>query len=153
MVANATPKRIDQKWQYRVRIQDLVVGHFNQVSSLEGEVEMTEYHQGGDPDPALQTPGKRKHTDVTLSAGASESDELWTWWQQVYDVEGRGENLDVLRKKVFVDVLGRDGETVLRTHTLNRAIPKKFVAGDFDANSSDNVIEQITLAYKNLNRA
>lgn len=153
MVAQAVPKEVFQKWQYRVRVQGLVIAHFNQVSSLEAEVEMTDYHQGGDPDPALQQPGKRKHTEVTLSAGASESTELWDWWQLVYDTQARGGNLDEIRKQVFLDTLARDGETVLRTQTLNRAIPKKFVAGEFDAASSDNVIEQITLAYKNLGRS
>lgn len=152
MVAQATPSRIDQKWQYRVRIQNAAIGHFNQVSGLEGEVDMTDYFQGGDPDPAVQTPGRRKHTDVTLSAGSSDIDDLWTLWQEVYDAQGAGKPLEQLRKKIYIDVLDRDGETVLKTHVLNRAIMKKFVAGEFDASSSDNVIEQATFAYKNLGR-
>ena len=122
-------------------------------ATLDGLVSVGTTIRTGDPDPALQQPGKRKHTEVTLSAGASESTELWDWWQLVYDTQARGGNLDEIRKQVFLDTLARDGETVLRTQTLNRAIPKKFVAGEFDAASSDNVIEQITLAYKNLGRS
>lgn len=151
-MATLTPKRIEQKWQYAVRMSGLVIAHFNVVSSLEFEFDMTEYHQGGDPDPVAQTPGKRKHAPVTFSAGASEIEDLWNWAQQVADHEGRGLEIDGLRKTIFVDTLAKDGETVLKTKILNRAVPQKFVAGDFDANSSENVIEQLTVVYKNLSK-
>jgi phage tail-like protein len=153
MGTTATPKRIDLKWQYAVRIEGLTVAHFTTVSGIEAEVEITPYHQAGDPDPAVQTPGKRTHSDITLGAGACESNELHQWWEQVYDVEGRGEqDLTRLRRTVFIDVLAKDGETVLRTFRINRAIPKKFKAAEFDAGSSDNIIEEMTLAYKNYTR-
>lgn len=152
MGANSTPSRIEQKWQFRIRMQGLAIAHFTTCSGLEGEVEMTEYHQGGDPDPALQTPGKRKHSPVTFGAGASEVDDLWVMWNKIYDAQGKGQNLDDLRIKIFVDVLDRDGESVLKTHTLNRSLMQKFSAGEFDGSSSDNVIEEVTFVYKNLGR-
>jgi len=152
MGATAIPSRIEQKWQYKVRVQGLEIGHFTSCSGLEGEVEMTEYHAGGDPDPALQTPAKRKHAPVTLGAGASEVTDLWDMWNRIYNAEGAGESLDDLRVQVFIDVLDRDGETVLKTHVLNRAIMSKFKAGEFDGSSSDNVIEEVTFHYKNLSR-
>lgn len=152
MVANAVPQRLDQKWQYRIRIQGLSVAHFNTCSELSAEVEMTDYHQGGDQDPAVQTPGKRKHDPVTLTAGASEIDELWQLWQKIGNANGVRAKLDEIRKKVYIDTLDGDGETVLRTHILNKAIMSKFSAGSFDASSSETVIESVTFTYKNLSR-
>ncbi len=40
----------------------------------------------------------------------------------------------------------RDG-TTLRRWSLSRAWPTKFVAGEWDNESDENVIEQVTLTY------
>jgi hypothetical protein len=37
--------------------------------------------------------------------------------------------------------------TTLRRCSLSRAWPTNFVAGDWDNDSDENVIEQVTLAY------
>jgi len=48
-------------------------------------------------------------------------------------------NLDIVQQD-------RDG-TTLRRWSLSRAWPTKFVAGEWDNESDENVIEQVTLAY------
>lgn len=153
MPAQAAPKYIQQKWLYRIRIQDLTVGHFTTCSSLEGEVDVTEYHQGGDPDPAVQTPGKRKHSPVTLGAGSSDNDDLWVMWMDIHNAQGAGLDLDSLRKQITIEELAEDCETARKTWALNKAIMSKFVAGEFDASSSDNVIQSVTFHYKNLTKS
>lgn len=48
-------------------------------------------------------------------------------------------NLDIVQQD-------RDG-TTLRRWSLSRAWPVKFVAGDWDNESDENVIESVTLTY------
>lgn len=152
MPAQAVPKFIAQKWQYRIRIQDQTIGHFESCSSIESEVEMTEYHQGGSRDAAIKTPGKRKVAAVTLSAGASDNEDLWNMWEAIGDAQGAGKSLDEQRKQITIDMLAEDCETVRKSWVLNQAMMSKFVAGEFDAKSSDNVIEAATFEYIRLGK-
>jgi phage tail-like protein len=149
MVAKARPSRVDQKWQFRVDIEGLTVGHFNSVTGMESEVANTDYHQGGKVDPACQTPGKRTHTELVLSAGACENNELWIWYKQVSNGQI---DINALRKTVEVHSLARDGETILRTRTYERAWVRKFSEDGYDASSSDNLLEQVTLVYEKVER-
>ncbi len=57
---------------------------------------------------------------------------------RVFEVYATG-NLDVVQQE-------RDG-TTLRRWSLSRAWPVKFVAGDWDNEADENVIESVTLSY------
>lgn len=146
------PSFVVQKWNFRVSVQGLAIGYFEMCSGLKAAFDMTEVHAGGEVDPVLIQPGKRKHDPLVLSSGSSDNNELWTWYDGVRDVEGEGKDLTELQRKVTIDLFHRDKKTIKKTWVVNAAVPAEFEAGDFDANSSDNVIEKLTLRYINFTK-
>jgi phage tail-like protein len=148
-----SPKpKYQAKLRFRIKVAGQEVARFRSASSLESEVENIEEHEMGDPDVADQQPGKRKVTEVTLAQGASDNDYLWLWYQDVYNDDGEGKEDDLLKREVTVEELARNRTTVLRTWVLEKAWPRKFVAGDFDASASENAVRSVTLAFVRLKK-
>lgn len=146
--------RYQPKHRFRIRLGDLEIARFRSMSELSSEVDVIEEHEGGDPDVADQQPGKRRTTEVTLSTGASENEDLWNWWAQVLDPEtGEGLDNDAFKKEVLVEELAPNRTTARRGWKLVKAWPKKFVAGDFDATASENQVRSITLVFSRLKKA
>jgi phage tail-like protein len=85
--------------------------------------------------------------DLTLERGATQDRDLFDWFQDVaLTASGRG--LPDMAYKRNLDIVQQDRDgTTLRRWTLAGAWPTKFVAGEWDNESDENVIEQVTLTY------
>jgi len=94
-----------------------------------------------------KSPGRLTFTDVTLERGATTDLDMFNWFSEVAATASRlgaiepefKRNLDIVQQD-------RDGGT-LRRWSLNNAWPTKFVAGDWDNEADENVIESVTLTY------
>ncbi len=85
--------------------------------------------------------------DVTLERGATEDRDLFDWFQDVA-LTASGLGLTGVGYKRNLDIVQQDRDgTTLRRWTLTRAWPVKFVAGDWDNEADENVIESVTLTY------
>ena len=84
--------------------------------------------------------------DITLERGATQDRDLFDWFQDVA-VASSGLGLTAGAYKRGVDIVqqDRDGST-LRRWSLSGAWPIKFVAGEWDNEADENVIESVTLA-------
>ncbi|MBN2192201.1 MAG: phage tail protein [Polyangiaceae bacterium] len=90
---------------------------------------------------------ERGHSDVTLERGATEDHDLFDWFQDVA-VTSSGLGLTDYSYKRNLDIVQQDRDgTTLRRWTLTRAWPVKFVAGEWDNEADENVIESVTLTY------
>jgi len=86
-------------------------------------------------------------SDVDLERGAPKDRDLYDWFLEVANAaSGFGLPDAAYKRSVDIVQLDRDGET-LRRWTLFNAWPSKFVAGEWDNDSDDVVIESITLTY------
>jgi phage tail-like protein len=84
---------------------------------------------------------------VTLERGATEDRDLFGWFQDVA-ITSSGLGLTDVNDKRNLDVVQQDRDGVtLRRWSLSRAWPIKFVAGEWDNESDENGIEQVTLTY------
>ena len=147
-----SPRSYDKKFLFTVEIDGLDVAWFEACSSLEGEVGVVEQHEGGSITVADQSPGKVKFSQVTLSIGATDNDELYKWWLRVADVESdTGEPDDTYKKNCAIVQKDRDGSEK-RRHSLYKAWPTKYKAGEWDAKAEENVIEEVTLVFKYFDR-
>jgi phage tail-like protein len=143
----AAPKpKYQAKLRFRVKVGGEVVARFRSFSEVSQEFEHIEEHEMGDPDTADLQLGKRKVTDPTLSGGASDNRYLWDWWKACGDPEtGEQRPENEIKRKVEVEELDTNLSTVLRKWVYPRALPKKFVAGEFDASASENAVRSMTL--------
>jgi phage tail-like protein len=141
-----TPRKLQKKFAFVVEIEGVVSANFTKCSELSAEIAKVEQWEGGSLIPD-KSPGRVTVSDVTLERGVANGDsDLYTWWQDVVRVSANSGLPSPFYKRV-VDVvsLERDG-SVLRRWILSGAWPTKFVAGEWDNDADENVIEMVTLA-------
>ena len=141
-----TPRVFHKKFKFLVEADELQSAGFQKCSELSVEVASVDYYEGGALIPN-KSPGRLKFADVTLERGATKDHDLFDWFEQVADAAANA-GLNEPRFKRNVDIVqqDRDGST-LRRWSLAGAWPVKFVAGAWDNESDENVIESVTLTY------
>ena len=135
-----------KRFKFLVEIDEFASAGFQKCSELSVEIASIEYHEGGALIPN-KSPGRLKFADVTLDRGATKDHDLFDWMEQVADAAANAglvepkfkRNLDIVQQD-------RDGAT-LRRWRLAGAWPVKFVAGAWDNESDENVIESLALTY------
>lgn len=148
MAVIGTPRNYDKRFLFAVEIDGLEVAWFTSVSALEAEIGVVEQHEGGQLTTADKSLGKVKFSDVTLAIGATKNRELYDWWLQVVDVAANSGLVDAdYKKNLAIVQKDRDG-TTKRRWNLYDAFPMKFKAGEWDANAEENVVQEMTLAYR-----
>lgn len=119
---------------------------FQKCSELSAETAKVEYYEGGAEIPD-KSPGRTSFTDVTLERGASSNLDLFNWYKQVIDAAANKGLVDAEYKRgVDIVQLDRDGDE-LRRWRLTNAWPVKYVAGDWDNETDENLIETLTLTF------
>ena len=85
--------------------------------------------------------------DVTLERGATQDRDLFDWFSDVA-ITSSGIGLTDNDYKRNLDIVQQDRDgTTLRRWSLSNAWPTKFVAGEWDNESDENVIESVALVY------
>jgi phage tail-like protein len=148
-MAFGTPRSYHHKFKFLVDIDGFAFAGFQKCSELSVEVAVTEYHEGGAM-LAHKSPGRAKIPDITLERGATSDTDLWDWMSDVVDLTAQTGLVDPsFRKNGDIVQLDRDG-TELRRWNGTNMFPMKFVAGDWDNESDDLVIEKATLSVSGL---
>jgi phage tail-like protein len=139
------PRSFHKRFSFVIE-SDLANAGFQKCSELSVEVSSIDYYEGGSLIPH-KSPGRLKFADITLERGATKDQDLFDWMQQVADAAANA-GLVESRYKRNVDIVqqDRDGST-LRRWSIAGAWPVKFVAGAWDNEADENVIESVTLTY------
>lgn len=136
-----------KKYKFLVEIDNFIVAGFQKCSELSAEVAVVEQYEGGSLTPN-KSPGRVKYTDVTLERGATDNLDSWNWFKQVVDaVAGVGDEDPIYKRNLTIVQQSRSGKR-LRQWRITAAWPNKFVAGEWDNTSDENVIEMITITYE-----
>ncbi len=140
------PRSFHKKFKYIVEIDDIEHAGFQKCSELSVEIANVQYYEGGSLIPN-KSPGRLTFPDVTLERGATQDRELFDWFSDVaITSSGLGLNDNYYKRNLDIVQQDRDG-TTLRRWSLTGAWPVKFVAGEWDNESDENVIESVTLAF------
>jgi phage tail-like protein len=147
-----TPRTFHKKFKFIVEIDGVASAGFQKCSELSVEVANVQYSEGGALIPN-KSPGRLTFADVTLERSATQDQDLFDWMQQVADASANaGLNEPEFKRNLDIVQQDRDGSE-LRRWRLNNAWPVKFVAGDWDNEADENVIESVTLTYDFFERA
>ena len=142
------------KFKFTVECAAFERAGFSTCSEIAMEVGEMQIREGGALLPHKQ-PGLGTVPDVTLEKGATDSTDLLEWFQSVADfmrVDGAqvpssaADIPDVYKQDVTVWQRDRDGSR-LHGWKLHKAWPKRFSAGDFDADAEEFRIESVVLCY------
>lgn len=140
------PRSFHHKHKFLVQVPLLGSMGFAKCSELSFEVANSQHWEGGRLIPH-KSPGRVTFADVTLERGATRDRDLYDWALEVARVAaGVGLVDNAYKRHVDVVQQDRDGST-LRRWALFSAWPVKFVAGEWDNDSDEVVIESVTLTY------
>jgi phage tail-like protein len=140
------PRSFHKKFKFICEIDGIGHAGFQKCSELSVECASVQYFEGGSLIPN-KSPGRLTFADVTLERGATQDRDLFDWFQDVA-ITSSGLGLTDVFYKRNLDIVQQDRDgTTLRRWTLSGAWPVKFVAGDWDNESDENVIEAVTLTY------
>jgi len=141
-----TPRSFHHKANFVVEVPGLGSAAFASMGELSVEAAVVTHWEGGRLIP-YKAPGRLTFSDVDLQRGATKDRDLYDWFLEVANAaSGRGLADAAYKRSVDTVQLDRDGET-LRRWTLFNAWPSKFVAGEWDNDSDDVVIESVTLTF------
>lgn len=146
MAIVGNPRTFHAKFKFLVEIDDVGYAGFQKCSELSVEFAKIEHFEGGSLIPH-KSPGKLTFSDITLERGATQDRDLFDWFQEVaITSSGLGLTSPFYKRNLDVVQQDRDG-TTLRRWGVTKAWPTKFVAGEWDNDADENVIESLTLTY------
>lgn len=122
------------------------VAGFQTCSELSYEIAKVEYSEGGTLIPN-KSPGRLTFTDVTLERGATQDKDLFLWAKETANACANSGLVEPNFKRMLDIVQQERDNSTLRRWRLNGAWPVKFVAGEWDNEADENVIESITLTF------
>jgi phage tail-like protein len=140
------PRTFHKRFRFLCEVDGLASSGFQKCSELSVEVANVQYFEGGSLIPN-KSPGRLTFADVTLERGATKDRDLFDWFQDVaITSSGLGLPDNAYKRNLDIVQQDRDG-TTLRRWSLTGAWPVKFVAGEWDNEADENVIESVTLTY------
>ena len=146
MVVKGKPRSFHKRFKFIVSFDGVDHAGFQKCSELSVEVANIQYYEGGSLTPN-KSPGRLTFSDVTLERGATQDQDLYDWFNDVAAVaSGKGLNDYDYKRNGTIIQQDRDGST-LRKWAIYGAWPVKFVAGEWDNESDENVIESVTLSF------
>ncbi len=114
---------------------------FREVSGISLEMEEETITEGGQNRFVHKLPVRAKYPDLVLKRGMLVDSAVRTWCQNAI------ENYDIQPTTVWVTLLNEEHQP-LKTYTFVNAWPKKWNISDFNAESSEIVVETLELAYQ-----
>lgn len=134
-----------KKYNYVVKIGDMNVAGFSEVSSTDVTIDPIEYREGNMKVKTVgKQPGIVKYGNVTLKWGMTESTELYKWAEEV-----AGGKIE--RKTVTITLLD-DEQKETASWELISAWPTKYTATDMNATSNEVAIESMEFVTEGITR-
>lgn len=130
-------------FRYVVELEGLLVGGFSRVKGLVRETKFETFREGGVNDFEYKLASLTSFGNLILERGLIAS-VLWDWQDEV--VNGR-----IKRRKITIALRDETNAEVWRWHA-DGAIPAKWSVTDFDASSSQVIIESVEFAHHGLRK-
>lgn len=135
-----------KKFKFIVEIDGFVFAGFQKCSALEAMIAVIEQWEGGSIIP-VKEPGRITVSNITLERGATKDLDAYNWFRQAADMVANTGLVDPEYKRNF-DIVQQDRDgSELRRWTQTNGWPCKFVAGEWDNDADENVIEQLELCF------
>ena len=146
MPVKGTSPSKHQKFAFLVEIPGFNSASFQKCSELKRENEVAMIREGGSLIPHKQL-GLVTYSDVTLERGAFADKDMYDWCEQCGDAAQSAGLTDAEYKRTIDIVqIGRDRKPLVR-YRLYGAFVQAHSPGDWDAETSEFIVEKLTLAF------
>lgn len=146
MVDIGTVQPYHKAWDFTIEIDGITKGGWSECSELKKTIEKQEYGVGGDP-LAENIPHKIKVEPVTLKRGAGLDLELYQRFHNLEKHLSEGGTTDPY--EFDFEIVQRYNGAEVRRWACERGWIGEFVAGAWDWNKNEIVIESIMINMKN----
>ncbi|WP_233261230.1 phage tail protein [Vitiosangium sp. GDMCC 1.1324] len=126
-----------------------LAGAFSECTGLEATMEPKVIKAGGLNLGAIQRAGPVTFATVVLKRGISRDGRLFKWFERVASGDYGHRCTVRIQLKALPEPPGTE-QTVVLAWRLERALPIKFKAADFNARATDVGIEELHLAHEGL---
>ncbi|MCB1185037.1 MAG: phage tail protein [Myxococcales bacterium] len=133
-------------FNFKLEINGLTLGHFQNVTGLGHEIEVLTHQEGGVNDRQHKLPGQGSFPNVTLKLGYVAS-ELAEDWHFNFAINPKS----VGRKDGSIVMLDDAGEELMRWNFV-RAWPVKWDGPEFNSGADNLAVETLEIAHEGLNR-
>jgi phage tail-like protein len=114
---------------------------FQSVSGLSVEYDYESFKEGGENRFEHKLPIRTKYADLVLKRGMLTDSRVIDWCLAAF------RNREFTPSDLSIILMTEQGDP-LRTWKVARAIPKKWLVSDFNANESSIVVETMELTYR-----
>lgn len=132
----------------------LCAGAFSEVTGLDASMEAKPIKEGGQNYGAHQRAGQVLFSTVVLKRGMTSARDLWLWWKLFAGASDPTADEAVggaYAQRLTVRIAMNDAaQQPMLKWRLERAMPVKFKAGDFNARATELAIEEIHLVHEGL---
>lgn len=133
-------------FRFRLEIQGITIAGFSEATLPDESVASTTYREGTDTF-TRKLSGQTTAGTLSLKRGLTDSMELYTWYASV---SGLGADLGG-RKNVSVILVDTSGQEKVRWD-MTGTWPTKYSSTDFNASSSDAMIETLEIEVETVTR-
>ncbi|HSW14438.1 MAG TPA: phage tail protein [Solimonas sp.] len=134
--------------------EQLCAGAFAEITGLEASMEVKAIKEGGQNYGVHQRGGQVNFATVVLKRGMTSARDLWLWWKLFAGATDPTASEPVggaYAHRLTVRIAMQDAaQRPLLKWRLDRAMPVKFKAGDFNARAADVAIEELHLVHEGL---
>lgn len=138
-----TGERVDPYRSFNFRVDGVDVGSFSEVSGLSSDGEATDYREGTDVSLTVRKlPGLRNYNNVTLKRGITQSDALWSWYENI--VNGVDD-----RRNCVIILMNEERNDVIRW-SLENAFINRYEVSTLNASGNEVAMETVELVHEGL---
>ena len=131
-------------FNFVVEINGTQVASFSEVSGISAETEFEDFREGGINDYTHKLAKLTKYPNLTLKRGITDTDELWSWHQDVI-------NGTIARKTISVILQNVAKEEKWRW-VFRDAYPVKWSGSDLNATNNTVAVESIEFAHHGMRK-
>jgi phage tail-like protein len=130
--------------RFRIEVDGVEIGTFQEVSGLSVQMKIEEITEGGNNDFTHKMPGPLTWPNITLKRGVTRSDELFEWFNQVSATVSRAGGLE--RRNGSITALDEHRDQV-RQWNFTGAVPVRWKGPDFSASGNGIAVEELEIAH------
>jgi phage tail-like protein len=130
-------------YNFKVEIEGVTVGAFQEVGGLEVITEVIE-SQDGDDLTLRKRPGRTHYSNIILKRGYTANEELWAWMRTVI-------NGTVERKAGSIILLADDASEILRYNFIE-GWPCRWKGFELDGKGTGVSVEELEIAVEKIER-
>lgn len=129
-------------YNFYVEWNGIIHAGFRECKGLNSTQTATEYREGTDPPTKRKLPGLVSYSNVTLTRGTTNNNELWKWRENL--MKGNAD-----RRDISIVLLDYTGQEKVRWN-LSNCWPTTWHAPDLNATSDEVAVETLELVHEGI---